>query len=60
MTGAAGGGYIAQGLGSAEVLAVLFYCFLRLRPDDPEWASRDRFLLSVGTTPSESMPPWPS
>lgn len=48
MTEAAGGGYIAQGLCSAEVMAALFYRVLRLDPHDPEWAERDRFLLSVG------------
>ncbi|MBM7568360.1 transketolase [Paenibacillus sacheonensis] len=48
MTEAAGGGYIAQGLGSAEMIAHLFYRVLRLDPAEPEWALRDRFLLSVG------------
>lgn len=48
MTEAAGGGYIAQGLGSAEVMAVLFFRYLRLRAEEPDWPNRDRFLLSVG------------
>lgn len=48
MTEAAGGGYLAQGLGSAEVIAALFYRTLRLDPEHPEWDNRDRFLLSVG------------
>ena len=43
-----GQGYIGQALGVADVLAVLFGDLLRFRPDDPEWADRDRFLLSVG------------
>src|SRR3954452_23953997 len=46
-----GQGYIVQALGFADVLAV-FYARedgeLRLRPDDPHWAGRDRFLLSIG------------
>jgi transketolase len=46
-----GQGYIGQALGVADVLAV-FYARgdgeLRLRPDDPDWAGRDRFLLSIG------------
>jgi transketolase len=46
-----GQGYIGQALGVADVLAV-FYARgdgeLRLRPDDPDWAERDRFLLSIG------------
>ncbi|GAA4696591.1 transketolase [Pseudonocardia yuanmonensis] len=46
-----GQGYIGQALGVADVLAV-FYAKedgeLRLRPEDPEWDERDRFLLSIG------------
>src|SRR3954447_26649304 len=46
-----GQGYIGQALGVADVLAV-FYARgdgeLRLRPDDPDWSERDRFLLSIG------------
>lgn len=48
MTEAAGGGYISQGLCSAEVIAVIFYRLLRLDPANPGWKERDRFLLSVG------------
>ena len=43
-----GQGYIAQGLGIADLLAVLYFRELRLDPDDPEWPGRDRFLLSTG------------
>jgi transketolase len=43
-----GQGYIGQALGVADVLAVLFTDHLRFRPDDPQWADRDRFLLSIG------------
>jgi transketolase len=43
-----GQGYIAQALGIADVLAVSYFHALRLRPDDPEWEGRDRFLLSIG------------
>lgn len=42
-----GEGYISQGLGAADLFAVLFFRELRLRPEDPEWADRDRFLLST-------------
>ncbi|MEV4144430.1 transketolase [Amycolatopsis sp. NPDC049691] len=46
-----GQGYIGQALGVADVLAV-FYARgdgeLRLRPEDPDWDGRDRFLLSIG------------
>lgn len=45
---AAGGGYVAQGLSSAEVVAALFFRVLRLNPRQPDWPERDRFVLSVG------------
>ena len=43
-----GQGYIAQALGIADVLAVSYFHAMRYRPADPEWAERDRFLLSIG------------
>src|SRR6185503_17554966 len=43
-----GQGYIGQALGWADVLAVAYCHALRLRPDEPEWEGRDRFLLSHG------------
>jgi transketolase len=43
-----GQGYIGQALGVADVLAVVFGDLLRLRPADPGWPERDRFLLSIG------------
>ena len=43
-----GQGYIGQALGVADVLAVAYTDQLRYRPEDPHWAGRDRFLLSIG------------
>lgn len=43
-----GQGYIGQALGVADILAVAYTDQLRLRPEDPHWAGRDRFLLSIG------------
>jgi transketolase len=43
-----GQGYIGQALGWADVLAVAYRHALTLRPDEPEWEGRDRFLLSHG------------
>jgi transketolase len=43
-----GQGYIAQGIGIADLLAVLYFHELRYDPDDPDWPDRDRFLLSTG------------
>lgn len=43
-----GQGYIGQALGMAEILAVAYRHALNLRPSDPRWEGRDRFLLSHG------------
>jgi transketolase len=43
-----GQGYIGQALGWADVLAVAYGHALNLRPAEPEWEGRDRFLLSHG------------
>ena len=43
-----GQGYIGQALGWADVLAVAYGHALNLKPEDPEWEGRDRFLLSHG------------
>ena len=43
-----GQGYIGQALGMAEILAVAYGHALHIKPDDPEWEGRDRFLLSHG------------
>ncbi len=43
-----GQGYIAQGLGMADVLAALYFHELRHDPRAPRWPGRDRFLLSTG------------
>lgn len=43
-----GQGYIGQALGWADVLAVAYCHAMRLRPHEPKWEGRDRFLLSHG------------
>lgn len=48
MTRGKGEGYIAQGLGIADLLAALYFHELRHDPTDPDWPDRDRFLLSTG------------
>jgi transketolase len=48
MTRGKGEGYIAQGLGIADCLAALYFHELRHDPANPDWADRDRFLLSTG------------
>jgi transketolase len=43
-----GQGYIGQALGYADVLAVAYGHAMNIRPEDPNWEGRDRFLLSHG------------
>ena len=43
-----GQGYVGQALGYADVLAVAYGHAMNFRADDPDWADRDRFLLSHG------------
>jgi len=43
-----GQGYVGQALGWADVLAVAYCHAMHIRPDEPEWEGRDRFLLSHG------------
>ncbi len=43
-----GQGYVGQALGYADVLATAYAHAMTFRPDEPEWAGRDRFLLSHG------------
>lgn len=45
---AQGEGYVGQALGIADVLAAAYCDALNHRPQDPDWADRDRFLLSIG------------
>lgn len=47
MVAATSQGYVQQGLGAADLFAALYFAELRLDPDDPSWADRDRFLLST-------------
>ena len=48
MTRHAGGGHISPVLSCADILATLYFGVLRYRTDDPQWAERDRFILSKG------------
>jgi transketolase len=48
MFGMAGGGHYGGSLSAAEIIAVLYDDTLRLRPEEPGWPDRDRFILSKG------------
>ncbi len=41
-------GHVGGPLSAAEVLAALYGRILRIRPDEPDWPDRDRFILSKG------------
>ena len=45
---AAGSGHIGGSSSAADLLAALYYHYLKLRPDEPAWPERDRFVLSKG------------
>ena len=44
----AGLGHYASTFSCAEIVATLYYHTLRLRPAEPDWPDRDRFLLGKG------------
>ncbi|MGI6626860.1 MAG: transketolase [Bacillota bacterium] len=49
MTGNAGSGHPGGSLSSADIIAALYFGnVLRVRPEEPDWPDRDRFILSKG------------
>ena len=44
----AGAGHIGGPLSAMDVLVALFFGVLRIRPEEPDWPDRDRFILSKG------------
>ncbi|RFU85227.1 transketolase [Streptomyces triticagri] len=42
------GTHVGGSLSSADLLTVLYQEVLRLRPEEPDWPDRDRFILSKG------------
>jgi len=45
---AGGGGHAGGSSSAADILTVLYFHRMRLRPKEPEWPDRDRFVLSKG------------
>jgi transketolase len=41
-------GHLGGPLSAADLLAALYFHVLRIRPDEPSWPDRDRFILSKG------------
>jgi transketolase len=44
----AGGGHIGGSLSLVEIIISLYFRILNLKPDEPRWEDRDRFILSKG------------
>ncbi|MFH0893771.1 MAG: transketolase [Bacteroidota bacterium] len=45
---AAGSGHLGGSLGLADIFSVLYFHALKHDPKNPEWAERDRMILSIG------------
>jgi len=41
-------GHLGGPLSAADLLAALYFHVMRIRPDEPAWPDRDRFILSKG------------
>jgi transketolase len=44
----AGGGHIGGSLSLVEIIITLYFRIMNLKPDNPRWEGRDRFILSKG------------
>ena len=47
-TVAAGGAHIGGALSMVEIMVILYYKYLDIRPDQPLWKDRDRVIVSKG------------
>ena len=43
-----GGSHIGGSLSITEILTILYFKYLNVKPDNPAWPDRDRFILSKG------------
>ena len=41
-------GHLGGAFSMAELMAVLYFDKMNVRPEQPDWAERDRFVLSKG------------
>ena len=48
VTGWCGGSHIGGSLSMMDLVTILYWRYLKIRPEDPEWDERDRFVLSKG------------
>jgi transketolase len=45
---AGGSGHPGGSLSAVEILTALYFHVMRIRPEEPDWSERDRFILSKG------------
>ena len=48
LTDICGSGHYGSAFSMAELVAALYYEFMHVRPDEPQWADRDRFTMGKG------------
>ncbi len=48
ITGWSGGAHIGGGLSVVDMLIILYYKYMNINPQQPDWEDRDRFILSKG------------
>jgi transketolase len=53
-----GGAHIGGSLSIADILAILYFKYLNVDPDNPKWEDRDRFILSKGHCAAGFIPSW--
>jgi transketolase len=46
----ANGGHIGGAMSSMDILSILYYKYMNINPEKPDWEDRDRFVLSKGHT----------
>ena len=51
-----GGSHIGGSLSITEILTILYFKYLNVKPEDPAWSERDRFVLSKGHAASGFIP----
>ena len=48
MTNGAGAGHVGGSLSEVEILTALYFCVMKIDPENPDMGERDRFILSKG------------
>ncbi|MCL1811957.1 MAG: transketolase, partial [Treponema sp.] len=51
-----GGAHIGGSLSIVEILTLLYFKYLNIKPNEPSWPERDRFVLSKGHAASGFIP----